>query len=307
MFPMSGMSVGSGWVCQSDGVIITNNHVVEEALKYGGGIKVNLGRKVYEAKVMGNDPVADVAFLKIDTDGEKLPTMHFGVPPRKGEHIALIGNPLGLNQNFNTGVVSDLYQTFGGPGLPGHVTDAAVNPGNSGGVVSGRKGDVKGTVNAKIMKAGVDNIGFFIPNQFVQGALQRLSEGKSLNRMTLGLVLAEKNSLEALRNELLEKGDLSEAKALDQAIDALIQHPVEEHGLVLTEIQKASIAGKTGLFKTGDIITALNGKPVGTLHEFVASVKAHFEDDVLTIDLIRRGAPMTLQIQNPDLISSNLQ
>ncbi len=293
--PRKKVSLGTGWVCQSDGIIVTNHHVIDDALEAGTGkIEVTIGHRVYDAKVIAADKAADLAFLKVETD-EPLPTLRLvDEPARQGEVIALMGQPKGLEQIFTIGTVSGVHQSYGGLGLPMFTTDAAVNKGNSGGPGVRPDGGVLGVVVAKLSGSDVDNIGFVIQSRYVNGALKRISEGKSLDRMSLGAMIS---TPEAVRRYMPGDSDTPDSEAgFLEAQRRLRANPPEEFGAVIVSIVPGSLADRSGQLRVGDVVTAVNGERFESTTQMVGDIKNIFADEPVELTLIRNGRRMTLTL-----------
>jgi putative serine protease PepD len=183
-----GQATGSGFVVSSDGLVVTNHHVIDGATQVT--VKVGTDAKERSAQVVADDPSHDLALLKVDTGGEKLPTLSLGDSStvQVGDSTYAIGNPFGLDHTFTTGIVSALgrdLQSPNGATISGAIqTDAAINPGNSGGPLLDSDGTVIG-VNSQIAtgntsggEGGSVGIGFAIPSNTVKQFLADAKAGK---------------------------------------------------------------------------------------------------------------------------------
>jgi len=191
-----GEALGSAFVYDSDGLILTNNHVIEGA----ADIQVTLGTsRVLSATVVGRDPPTDVAVLRVDAKG--LPALPIGDSDaaRVGDWVIAIGNPFGLSHTVSAGIISakdrtnqDLNRSGGGLNEEGYYdflqTDASINPGNSGGPLLDTSGRVVG-INTAI-RGGANNIGFAIPINMVREILPRLLRDGKIERSALGVVVS---------------------------------------------------------------------------------------------------------------------
>ncbi|MBD3220016.1 trypsin-like serine protease, partial [bacterium] len=180
-------SLGSGVVISSDGYIVTNNHVVEDA----DNIRVAFNdRETYEAEVIGTDPQTDLALIKIDTDRD-LPYLTFGDSDdlRVGEQVMAVGNPFGVGQTVTMGIVSAKGRSIGLMDYEDHIqTDAAINPGNSGGAMVNMRGEVVGINSAILSRSGgSQGIGFAIPANMTQRILDSLRDEGMVQRAWLGV------------------------------------------------------------------------------------------------------------------------
>jgi serine protease Do len=227
-------SLGSGFIIDKEGYIITNNHVVERAEQ----IKVRLSDgKEYDARVIGTDPKTDLALIKIKAAGS-LPVAHLGDSDKLevGEWVVAIGNPFGLEQTVTTGIISAKGRVIGaGPYDDFLQTDASINPGNSGGPLFNLKGEVVG-INTAIV-AGGQGIGFAIPVNMAKALLPQLKKGKVVYGY-LGVYIQD------ITPELAASFGLKEAK-----------------GVLVSDVTPDSPAKKAGVNK-GDVILEYDGKQV---------------------------------------------
>jgi serine protease Do len=227
-------SLGSGFIIDKEGYIITNNHVVEKAEQ----IKVKLSdKKEYDAQVIGTDPKTDLALIKIKAAGS-LPVVRLGDSDKLevGEWVVAIGNPFGLEQTVTTGIISAKGRVIGaGPYDDFLQTDASINPGNSGGPLFNLKGEVVG-INTAIV-AGGQGIGFAIPVNMAKGLLPQLKKGKVVYGY-LGVYIQD------ITPELATSFGLKEAK-----------------GVLVSDVTPDSPAKKGGVNK-GDVILEYDGKQV---------------------------------------------
>ncbi|MBX3607929.1 MAG: Do family serine endopeptidase [Piscinibacter sp.] len=228
---------GSGFIVGSDGLVLTNAHVVREARE----VTVKLAdRREFSAKVLGSDPVTDVAVLRIDAKG--LPTVRLGDPGQLevGDPVLAIGAPFGLEQTATQGIVSAKGRSLPGDAVvPFIQTDAAVNPGNSGGPLFDGTGAVVG-INAQIYSqtGGYQGLSFAIPiNVALKVKDQIVATGKA-SHARLGVTVQELNQT------------LAESFGLARPDGALI-----------AQVADGSAAQKAGL-KPGDVITEVDGQPV---------------------------------------------
>jgi serine protease Do len=234
-------SLGSGVIMRSDGIIVTNNHVIHESDE----ITVILSdRREFEAKIMGVDEHTDLAILKIDTNGENLPVLAFGDSDsiEVGDLVIAIGNPFGVGQTVTSGIISALartsvdisdYRSF-------IQTDAAINPGNSGGALVDMKGHLVG-INSAIYSSGGGGsvgIGFAIPAAMVKSVMTAIVNGGKPLRPWLG--------------------------ATDQAVTSEIYQSLrlpKPSGSLINSVHKGGPADLAGL-KAGDVIIAVNGHDI---------------------------------------------
>ena len=226
-------SLGSGVVVRGNGIIVTNAHVVKGADE----LKVVLNdRREFEAEIIAQDEETDLAILRIDTKGEILPTLNVGAAeaPEIGDIVLAIGNPFGVGQTVTSGIISALGRTNVSDISSAIQTDAAVNPGNSGGALVNLHGELIGVNTAIFSRSGGSNgIGFAIPAELVDRAIESaLSEGRIV-RPWIG---ARANSVDAT---------MAAALGLDRA-----------KGAVINELLEGGPAHNAGLRK-GDVILAV--------------------------------------------------
>ena len=245
-------SLGSGFIIGEEGLIVTNNHVVEKA------VRINIifqDRKKRRAKVVGRDARTDLALLKVDLKaGEKLHALKFGDSDklRVGDWVMAIGNPFGLSHTVTVGIVSAKGRVISADPYDDFIqTDASINPGNSGGPLFNLRGEVIG-INTAIFSRGGGNIGigFAIPVNVAKSVIPQLRNG-GVTRGFLGVTIQEVN--EALAKNF----GLNKAK-----------------GALVSNVVKDGPAGKAGL-QRGDVIVEVNGKAVPnsrTLPRMVAQI-----------------------------------
>src|SRR5438105_8566001 len=237
--PQRQRSLGSGFIIDSDGSILTNNHVVENAQKIV--VKLQGDDQEYEAKVIGRDPKTDIAIIKINSK-TSLPAASFGDSDRLevGEWVVAIGNPFGLDSTVTSGIVSAKGRHIGqGPYDNFIQTDASINPGNSGGPLINLRGEVIGINTAIFSRTGGNiGIGFAIPINLVKEVLPQLRGKGKVTRGYLG-VLIQKVTPEIAESLGMEKG----------------------YGALVANVSKDGPADKAGV-KVGDVIVEFDGKEV---------------------------------------------
>ncbi len=230
-------SLGSGFVIDADGYIVTNNHVVENAEE----IIVRLSdRRELEAKLVGSDPRSDIALLKVEADD--LPVVRFGdVDDLKvGQWVMAIGSPFGFDHSVSVGVVSALGRSLPNENyVPFIQTDVAINPGNSGGPLFNLDGEVIG-INSQIYtrSGGFMGLSFAIPVDVAMDVVAQLKENGSVSRGWLGVLIQD------VTRELAESFGM--------------QRP---HGALVAKVLDGSPAAKAGI-EVGDIIIKFNGRPI---------------------------------------------
>jgi serine protease Do len=269
-------SLGSGFVWSSDGIIVTNNHVVEGASRII--VNLNDGRQL-PAKLLGVDPDSDLAVLRVEE--KKLAAAPIGTSQDLmiGESVVAVGNPFGLSGTVTTGVVSAL-----GRSVPSQdqtrtftdfiQTDASINPGNSGGPLLNIEGRVIG-INVAIY-AQAQGIGFAIPVDRAKKVIEDLLRFGEVHSAWVGAVTATLTPEEARRLDLKT-----------------------QRGAVVVRVFSNSPAEAAGL-KTGDVITAVGGKPVDSREAFstATATLASGANVQLTVD--RRGATRTVNLRAAD-------
>ncbi|RMH33640.1 MAG: DegQ family serine endoprotease [Nitrospirae bacterium] len=264
--------VGSGVIVSSDGYIITNNHVVENADE----IRVLLAdKRRLTAKVVGTDPKTDLAVIKVDATG--LPALPWGDSSKLevGEIVMAIGNPFGLNQTVTMGIISAVgranvgivdYEDF-------IQTDAAINPGNSGGPLVNLKGEVIGINTAIFSRSGgYMGIGFAIPSNMAKSVMKSLIEYGKVIRGWLGV------SIQDLTPELQEQFDAPDV-----------------NGALVSDVVEDSPADKGGL-KRGDIIRTYNGTTVRDSRHLRSLVAETAPDTTVRIGVWRDGEERELTV-----------
>ena len=230
-------SLGSGIIISSDGYILTNNHVVENASK----IHVTfVGEKEYEAEIIGTDPPTDVALIKIAAEG--LPFIQIGDSNRMrvGDQVMAIGNPFGVGQTVTLGIVSALGRNIGLMDYSDLIqTDAAINPGNSGGALVNMQGELVG-MNAAMMSrsGGSQGIGFAIPTSMAMKIVASLKETGTVQRAYLGVL----------------------PQPVDQSL-ADYYGMDSPRGVLITQVNADTPAERAGL-KDGDIILSVDGREI---------------------------------------------
>ena len=237
-------SLGSGFIIGSDGSILTNAHVVDNAKK----IIVKLAdKREFEAKVVGKDPKTDVAVIKIEAK-ESLPQVHLGDSDglEVGEWVMAVGNPFGLDNSITSGIVSAKGRHIGaGPYDDFIQTDASVNPGNSGGPLVNGRGEVVGINIAIVSQTGANvGIAFATPINLVKEVLPQLATKGTVTRGWAGLAIQEVTP------------EIAEAFGLEKPRGALVA------GLV-----KDGPAEQGGI-KVGDIVTEYDGRQINNANEF---------------------------------------
>ena len=268
---------GSGVIIRPDGYIVTNNHVVENATKVSVTLYDN---KVYDATVIGTDPATDVALIKIDA--QDLPVIEFGDSDklRLGEWVLAIGSPLSqyLRSTITAGIVSakgrSMPNTTGEFKIESFIqTDAAVNPGNSGGALVNKEGKLVGINTAIISQTGsYSGYSFAVPVNIVKKVVDDLIDFGSVKRALLGIMMSP------VDDKVAREMKLSSAT-----------------GVYINEVSKGSAADAAGLRK-GDVIIAIDGEKVTDGASVQAKVNSYHPGDKAQITYIRDGKENTVEV-----------
>ena len=266
-------SLGSGVIVRSNGIIVTNAHVVKGADE----LKVVLNdRREFEAKVVAQDEETDLAVLRIDTKGEIMPVLQVGAneEPEIGDIVLAIGNPFGVGQTVTSGIISALGRTNVSDISSAIQTDAAVNPGNSGGALVNLQGELIGVNTAIFSRSGGSNgIGFAIPAELVERAIESaLSEGRIV-RPWIG---ARTNGIDAT---------MAAALGLDRS-----------KGAVINEILKGGPAYRAGLEK-GDVILSVDGTEINDDSGLRFKLATLRKDAVSDVVYFRNGDTRTTRVR----------
>ncbi|MGZ3803660.1 MAG: trypsin-like peptidase domain-containing protein [Pseudobdellovibrionaceae bacterium] len=265
--------LGTGFIIREDGLIVTNNHVIQGA----DGIQVQLTEKsdkLYDAKVIGSDDRTDIALIKIIPDG-KLPVAALGSSKdlEVGEWVAAFGNPYGHGHSMTKGIISSKGREIGEINkIPLLQTDASINPGNSGGPLVNTKGYVIG-VNSAI-DARAQGIGFAIPIDEVKAIIPQLEKSGRIERGYIGATL----------------GDLDPTN-----VDPAYLGLQAAEGAVITGLEKRGPADKAGL-RPYDIVTEFNGKKIKSSTELVDAVGDSKIGSSVTLKAIRDRKPVTIKL-----------
>ena len=268
---------GSGVIIRSDGYIVTNNHVVDGASK----VEVTLNNnKTYPATVVGTDPATDVAILKIDATG--LPVVPFGDSDklRLGQWVIAIGSPYDLRSTITAGIVSAKgRQMQHGPGesqfkIESFIqTDAAVNPGNSGGALVNQKGELVGVNTAIISQTGsFTGYSFAVPSNIVRRIAEDLIDFGSVKRALLGISMTPIDDKRAKELKLFSP-----------------------NGVYIEDVQKGGSADKAGL-KKGDVIIAVDSTEITTPSSVQEKVNSYHPGDKAKITVMRDGDKKVMEV-----------
>lgn len=271
-----GRSTGSGVIISQDGYIVTNNHVIDDADEVDVTLYDN---RSLRAKVIGVDPTTDLALIKVDAN--QLPHLQFGNSNnvRVGEWVLAVGNPFDLNSTVTAGIVSakarniNILRDRNNLQIESFIqTDAAVNPGNSGGALVNLNGELIGINTAIATPTGTyAGYSFAVPATLVKKVMDDLLEFGEVQRGLLGISIRDVNA------------DLAEAEDLDQLT-----------GVYVIGVGEASAAEEAGL-EAGDVITAINGEPVSTTSELQEKVALNRPGDQIDVTFLRKGKAQTIE------------
>lgn len=272
-------SLGSGFIISADGIVVTNNHVINppDTRAKLESITVTLSDGTeYEADVIGADAASDLAVLKIRSN-KTFPFVTFGdsSATRVGDWVVAIGNPFGLGGTVTAGIISAVYRNTGQGGAYDRYlqTDASINRGNSGGPLFDMRGNVIGINNAIFSPSGGSvGIGFAIPAETAAPIVEKLRAGQEIQRGYLGVKLQPVDEDLALSLGLSKKrGELAQA------------------------VEDGSPASKAGM-KAGDILTRVNGKDV-TSEQTVSFLVANIQPGTtIPVEVLREGKPVKLNV-----------
>jgi serine protease Do len=277
-------SLGSGVIISPDGYILTANHVVEGADEIK--VAIDDGKKEYTAKVIGTDPPTDVAILKIDAKDLPAVTLADSDQLEVGDIVLAIGNPFGVGQTVTMGIVSALGRSvLGFNGYEDFIqTDAAINPGNSGGALVDAEGRLVGINTAIISRSGGNQgIGFAVPINMARRIMERLISGQKITRGYLGIKLQD----------------------IDAGLAEQFGLP-DQNGALVDDVLLNAPAEKGGI-KSGDVITAFNGKPVADWHSLMLAVSECAPGADATVKLFRNGRVQTVAVTLEELPADAMQ
>lgn len=292
---------GSGFVYDTQGHIITNNHVVEDA----NSITVTfVNGKSYKAQIVGTDPFADIAVIQILVDSSILKPLPIGDSSqlRVGEKVTAIGNPFGLSGSMTAGVVSQMGRLLpsqeSGFSIPGVIqTDAAINPGNSGGPLLNMRGQVIGITTAIFSNGGdFSGVGFAVPSNTISKIVPYLIEDGEYKQSWIGITTLDVSP------------DLAEIMELEHARGVMVMTVVKD-----SPADKAGLKGssQTAMFEKieykvgGDIILSIDEKDVRKIEDILIHLQREKNvGDEINLGLLRDGQPMSITVkleQRPSL------
>jgi len=274
-------SLGSGFIIDKEGYIVTNNHVIENADK----IKVVLSNdKEFDAKIIGRDPYTDIALIKIKPKRD-LPSVKIGNSDtlEVGEWVVAIGSPFGLEHTVTAGIVSAKGRVIGSGPYDNFIqTDASINPGNSGGPLLNMKGEVIG-INTMII-AGGQGIGFAIPVNLAKGIIDQLKNSGEVTRGWLGVTIQDL------------KGELAEYYGVQGGEGALV-----------VDVIPGDPADQAGI-KPKDVIAEVNGKKIKSSRDLTSIIAGIGVGEKAKVMVLRNGKKKTFTVEvgkRPDKIASS--
>ena len=266
------VGTGSGVIISEDGYIVTNNHVIKDATE----IEITLNnKKSYKAKLIGTDSKMDIALLKIDAD-EKLPYTAFANSDsvKIGEWVLAVGNPYNLTSTVTAGIVSAKARNLDTKGIQSFIqTDAAVNPGNSGGALVNTRGELIG-INTMISSMTGSYVGysFAVPSNIARKIIEDIMEFGNVQRGILGV----------------EGGELNSTASKELGV-------TETQGFYISKVSKNSGAEKAGLGK-GDIIVKLDDQSIATYADLSGYINTKRPNDVVKVTYIKEGKTKTVPV-----------
>ena len=273
--PRERVASGSGVIIREDGYIVTNNHVIAGADKIQVTLNTN---QTYDAVVVGTDPATDIALLKVEANG--LPIIPFGDSDklRLGEWVIAIGSPYNLRSTITAGIVSakgrSMPNTSGEFRIESFIqTDAAVNPGNSGGALVDKKGNLVGINTAIISQTGsYAGYSFAVPSNMVKKIVGDLIDFGSVKRAILGITMQE------ITDKIAEEMKLS-----------------SRNGVYIVEVSKGGAADKAGI-KPGGILLSIDSVKITNFASVQETVSRYSPDDIAEVTVLRDGKEMIFTV-----------
>lgn len=274
-----GSGVGSGVVLDTDGNVLTNCHVIEDATE----LVVSMGGESYEAELVGEDSSSDLAVIRLkDVDSSKLTPIEIGDSDdlSVGEWVMAIGSPFGNEQSVSTGIVSALYRSTALPSTSGTSiyanmiqTDAAINPGNSGGALVNDNGELIG-INSIIesYSGSSSGVGFAIPVNYAINIASQIIDGKTPVHPYLGVSLTSVNALSARANNL-----------------------GATEGALVVAVSDGGPAADAGI-QENDIITKIDGEQVTSADGLIIALREHEVGDKVTLTVVRDSKEREVEV-----------
>ena len=268
-------SVGSGVIVRSDGIVVTNNHVINGAQQ----ILVTLNdRREFPADIVLQDPRSDLAVLRLDTGGERLPVLAIGdeAEVQIGDLVLAIGNPFGIGQTVTSGIISALNRTDGGEGATAYLqTDAAINQGNSGGALVDMDGDLIGINSMILSPSGTSaGIGLAIPASMVRRVVESAAGGETaVVRPWLGVSAS------------IVTADIAREIGLNRP-----------RGVRIDDVYRGGPAASAGV-RAGDVITAIGGVEIDDVASMNYRVGVARPGDTVELTVFRDGNERTVRAE----------
>ena len=263
-------SLGTGFIINKEGFIVTNNHVVEGADKITVALKDRTDE--LEAEIIGRDPHTDIALIKVKSD-KKLPTIKLGNSEnlQVGQWVVAVGNPFGLAHTVTAGIVSAKGRVIGSGPYDDYIqTDTSINPGNSGGPLINMQGEVVG-INTMII-AGGQGIGFAIPIDMAKGVVSQLADSGEVTRGWLGVTIQDVNE---------ELADYYNVENRD--------------GALVTSVVPGDPADKAGI-QSNDVIVSVNGDPVKSSRDLTHKVAKLQVGEKANVTVLRSGKEKVFKV-----------
>ncbi len=264
-------ALGSGFIIDRDGYIVTNNHVIDGADEIV--IKLQDDRE-FKAEIVGTDPLTDLALLKINVKGANITPILLGNSDimEIGDWVVAIGNPLGLGGTVTAGIVSAKGRVLGdGPYDNFIQTDVSINPGNSGGPLINMNGEVIGINTAIIQSA--QGLGFAVPVNMLKNILPKLKKDGKVSRGWIGIVM------QPLDEQLAKSFGLPDTK-----------------GVLIADVTKGDPGEKAGL-KAGDVIIAVDGKQAETSRDLAGVIGSKSPNETVVLTIIRDGRRTNISVK----------
>jgi S1-C subfamily serine protease len=287
VMPQQGM--GTGFILDKEGHILTNYHVVRDAQR----VEVTLyNRKKYKAQVIGRDPAHDLAVVKIDAAGLTPAVLGDSRSLLVGQKVFAIGNPFGLNGTMTRGIISSIrpVETPSGPPIDDAIqTDAAINPGNSGGPLLNSRAEVIG-INSMIITGGSEQssgVGFAIPINTAKALLSDLVTRGTVLRPTLGVT------------GLPIGPELADELGLESDYGVLVQRVNPGSGAAAAGIRagnERAYLGNVQIVLGGDLIVAIDGQDVQDLQDIARVMNSHRVGDTVTVTIVRGKRKLDLKV-----------
>ena len=276
-FP-EGEGMGSGVIYDTDGNIITNNHVIEDA----ESISVSYNGKSYDATLVGTDPSSDVAVIHVDFGDDEVTPMEHGDSDalQVGDWVMSVGSPFGLENSVSQGIVSALSRSTLLENSTGNTlytnliqTDATINPGNSGGALVDAEGKLVGICT--LFSSDTESfagIGYAIPGNYAMEVADKIIAGETVTHAYIGLSMQTVTAANALRNGL----------SVDQ-------------GAYVVEVTKGGPAAKAGI-EVGDVITGIGGEAISSADGAILAVRSHDIGDTVEVTVMRGDREMSFEV-----------